>query len=95
MIAEATRCLRIAALGQLGVCAEVVLEGALGGAGYTVRPMLSSTAITASRIPVAIWAAARYGSAGIWWTICITSLSRAIGMMAFWRAERWKHTSIA
>ena len=55
--------LRIAAISQLAVCAEIVLEGALGGAGHTVPPMLTSTALTASRIPLAAWAAARWGSA--------------------------------
>ena len=49
MIAEAATYLRIAAVSQLGICAEIVLEGALGGAGATLPPMLTSTAITASR----------------------------------------------
>jgi Na+-driven multidrug efflux pump len=72
----------------------VVLEGALGGAGYTLAPMLTSTAITASRIPIAAWAAANYGSAGLWWTISLTALGRALGMMAIWRSGRWKRTSV-
>ena len=53
MIAEAVKYLRIAAISQLAVCAEIVLEGALGGAGETVPPMLTSTALTASRVPLA------------------------------------------
>jgi Na+-driven multidrug efflux pump len=95
VIAEGAKYLRIAAFSQLGICAEIVLEGALGGAGHTMAPMVTSTAITASRIPLAAWAAARYGSAGIWWTISLTALARAIGMMWIWRAGRWKHSSIA
>jgi putative MATE family efflux protein len=95
VIAEAARYLRIAAFSQLGICAEIVLEGALGGAGYTLAPMLTSTSITAMRIPLAAWAAARYGSTGLWWTISLTALARAVGMMAIWRAGRWKRTSIA
>jgi putative MATE family efflux protein len=95
VIAEGARYLRIAAVSQLGICAEVVLEGALGGAGYTLAPMLTSTAITASRIPIAAWAASRYGTTGLWWTISLTALGRAVGMMAIWRAGRWKRTSIA
>jgi len=95
VIAEAARYLRIAAFSQLGICAEIVLEGALGGAGHTLAPMLTSTSITALRIPLAAWAAGRYGIAGLWWTISLTALARAAGMMAIWRAGRWKRTSIA
>ena len=95
VIAEAAKYLRIAALAQIGICAEIVLEGALGGAGYTLAPMLTSTVITASRIPVAAWAAARYGTTGLWWTIAITALARAVGMILIWRSGRWKRSSIA
>ena len=95
VIAEGARYLRIAAFSQLGICAEIVLEGALGGAGYTLAPMLTSTVFTAARIPIAVWAAARYGSAGLWWTISITALLRAAGMIAIWRLGRWKRSSIA
>ena len=94
VIAEAAKYLRIAAISQLGICAEIVLEGALGGAGYTMMPMVASTAITASRIPVAAWAAARYGSAGLWWTIAITAMLRAVAMMLIWRSGRWKASSV-
>ncbi len=95
VIAEAAQYLRIAAISQLGICAEIVLEGALGGAGYTMVPMLTSTVITASRIPVAAWAAAHYGTSGLWWTISLTALARAVGMMVIWRSGRWKGSSIA
>ena len=94
VIAEAARYLRIAAVSQVGICAEIVLEGALGGAGATLPPMLTSTTITASRIPLAAWAAARWGIVGLWWTITITALLRAVGMMLLWRAGRWKRTLI-
>ncbi len=95
VIAEAAKYLRIAAVSQLAICAEIVLEGALGGAGHTLAPMLTSTSITALRIPIAAWAAARYGSSGLWWTISLTAIARAGGMMVIWRAGNWKRTSIA
>ena len=95
VIAEGAKYLRIAAFSQLGICAEIVLEGALGGAGHTLAPMLTSTSITALRIPIAAWAATRYGSNGLWWTIALTALARAVGMMAIWRAGKWKRTAIA
>jgi putative MATE family efflux protein len=95
VIAEAAKYLRIAAISQLGICAEIVLEGALGGAGYTLAPMLTSTVITASRVPLAAWAAANYGTSGLWWTISLSALGRAFAMMAIWRSGRWKGSSIA
>jgi putative MATE family efflux protein len=94
VIAAAAGYLRIAAVSQVGICAEIVLEGALGGAGATLPPMLTSTAITASRIPLAAWAAARWGIDGLWWTISITALLRAAGMMLLWRAGGWKRTLV-
>jgi putative MATE family efflux protein len=95
VIAEGAKYLRIAAFSQLGICAEIVLEGALGGAGHTLAPMVTSTSITALRIPIAAWAATRYGSTGLWWTISLTALARAVGMMTIWRAGKWKRTAIA
>ncbi|HTJ20832.1 MAG TPA: MATE family efflux transporter [Gemmatimonadaceae bacterium] len=94
VIAEAIKYLRIASISQLAVCAEVVLEGALGGAGETVPPMITSTALTASRIPLAGWAADRWGSAGIWWVISLTAIGRGIAMAALWRKGGWKRRSI-
>ncbi|HYD53199.1 MAG TPA: MATE family efflux transporter [Gemmatimonadaceae bacterium] len=93
-IAEGARYLRIAAIAQLGVCAEVVLEGALGGAGHTAPPMLTSTALTLARVPLAAWAASRWGSAGIWWVISLTALGRALAMVALWWSGGWKRRSV-
>jgi Na+-driven multidrug efflux pump len=93
VIAEAANYLRIAAVSQLVICAEIVLEGALGGAGATVPPMVASTTLTAVRIPIAGWAA-RFGPAGIWWTIALTATARGVAMMLIWRSGRWKRKSV-
>lgn len=94
VIHEGAKYLRIAAISQLAICAEIVLEGALGGAGHTVAPMLSSTGITVLRIPLAAWAASRWGSVGIWWVISLTAIARALAMIALWRAGGWKRKSV-
>jgi Na+-driven multidrug efflux pump len=94
VVREATRYLRIAAVSQLAVCAEIVLEGALGGAGDTVPPMLASTAITVSRIPLASWSAARWGSVGVWWVISLTAVARGAAMAILWRSGRWQRKSV-
>lgn len=94
VIAEGARYVRIAAVSQLALCAEIVLEGALGGAGHTVAPMLASTTITISRIPLAAWAAARWGSVGIWWVISLTAIVRALAIVWLWRSGGWKRKSV-
>ena len=94
VIAESARYLRIAAVSQLAICAEIVLEGALGGAGETLPPMLASTAITASRVPLVGWSATRWGSSGIWWTISLTAIARGLAMVVLWKRGRWKERRV-
>ena len=94
VIAVSASYLRICALSQAFVGAELVLEGALGGAGHTLPPMLASTPLTALRIPLAAWAAARWGIDGIWWVICLTATARGIAMMVLWRLGRWQRKSL-
>jgi putative MATE family efflux protein len=94
VIAEAARYLRIVAVAQLFVCAELVLESAMGGAGDTVPPMVSSTVLTLLRVPLAAWAAARWGTSGIWWVLSLTAVARGIAMIALWRAGRWQRKSV-
>jgi Na+-driven multidrug efflux pump len=74
--------------------AELVLEGALGGAGATLAPMVSSTSLTAMRVPVAAWAAQRYGAAGIWWVLSVTAAARGVAMAALWRNGFWARKSV-
>lgn len=94
VVAEGAHYLRIASLSTVFIGAELVLEGSLGGAGDTLPPMLTSTTLTALRIPLAAWAAPRWGTAGIWWTISLTAAGRGIAMMALWRSGRWKRKSL-
>ena len=94
VVHETGRYLRIAAVAQILLVVEVVLEGALGGAGDTVPPMLASTTLTASRLPIAIWASAQWGVDGIWWTITVTAVLRGVAMALLWRSGRWQRRSI-
>ncbi len=86
--------LRIAAISVLFIGAELVLEGSLGGAGDTLPPMLTSTTLTAIRLPLAAWAAPRWGIDGIWWTLSITAAARGLAMMALWGGGRWRRRSV-
>jgi len=94
VVAEATRYLRTAAFAQLVVSGETVLEGALGGAGWTLPPMITSTAITLARVPLAAWAALEWGTTGIWWVISITAIARALAMMALWASGGWRQSRV-
>lgn len=94
VVAEAAHYLRIAAFCQLFLGAEVVLESAMGGAGWTLAPMLGSTAITALRIPVGAWAASQFGTTGLWWTLALTAAARGILMAALWKSGRWRRVAV-
>lgn len=94
VVAETARYLRIAAFSQLFLGAEVVLESAMGGAGWTLPPMLASTAITVMRIPLAAWSAARWGTSGLWWTLALTAAARGVAMSALWASGRWRKSTL-
>lgn len=94
VIAEAASYLRIIVPAVFVLTAELVLEGALGGAGDTVPPMLTSTAFTVLRIPLAAWAADHWGVDGIWWVISLTAAARGVAMLALWRWGRWAHKTV-
>ena len=93
VIRESASYLRIIAFSQLFISAELVFEGALGGAGYTIAPMLASTTLNLVRIPLAAWAA-RWGPAGIWWVIGLTATARGIAMLLLWRGGRWRRSAV-
>lgn len=94
VVAEAARYLRIAAFSQLFLGAEIVLENAMGGAGWTLPPMLGSTAITALRIPLGARAAALFGTTGLWWTLALTAAARGVLMAMLWRSGRWRRVGV-
>lgn len=94
VLTEAVSYLRIAAFSQLFLGAEVVLESAMGGAGWTLAPMLLSTGITALRLPIGAWAAARWGTTGLWWTLALTAAARGLVMAALWGWGRWRRSQV-
>ena len=89
VIADGSMYLRAMALAQVSMGFEIVLQSALGGAGYTVMPMLWNAVFTAARIPLAAWLAGILGVAGVWWAIGLTAVARGIAMALLWRGERW------
>jgi putative MATE family efflux protein len=94
VVAEAARYLRIAAWSQLFLGAEVVLESAMGGAGWTLVPMVGSTVITALRLPLGAWAAGVWGPTGLWVTLAGTAAARGVLMAVLWWWGRWRRSVV-
>lgn len=86
--------LRALALAQITMGLEIVLESAMGGAGYTIVPMVITGVFTAARIPLALWLASVMGLPGVWLTIGGTAVMRGLFMAAAWHAGRWQRTRV-
>ena len=90
VITDGVLYLRVIAFAQIGQSFELILEGALAGAGYTFWPQMVSTSVTAMRIPLAAWWSRAFGLLGIWLALSITAISRGIAMILFWNGGRWR-----
>ncbi len=90
VIADGVLYLRVIAFAQIGQSFELILEGALAGAGYTFWPQIVSTSLTALRIPLAAWWSGCFGLLGIWLALSVTAISRGIAMVLFWKSGRWR-----
>ncbi|MGH7568951.1 MAG: MATE family efflux transporter [Gemmatimonadales bacterium] len=89
VIAAGSLYLRIISIAQIGQSFELILEGALAGAGYMFWPMVVSTGLTAPRIPLAAWWSGAFGLVGIWWALSLTATSRGVATVVFWRSGAW------
>jgi len=88
--------LRILALSQSFMAAEIVLEGAFAGAGNTLPPMVVSLPGSIARLPLAYYLCftAGMGITGMWWTLTITTWVRGIIMIYWFARGRWKKTGL-
>jgi putative MATE family efflux protein len=84
--------LRIIAISQWAMALEVVLDGAFGGAGDTVPPLVIGGPVTLLRIPLAYFLAVTlgWGAAGVFWTITLTSLAKGIILALLFARGKWK-----
>jgi len=90
VITDGVLYLRVIAFAQIGQSFELILEGALAGAGYTFWPQVASTTLTALRIPLAAWWSRPIGLLGIWLALSVTAISRGVAMILFWKGGRWR-----
>ena len=94
VIADGVLYLRVIAFAQIGQSFELILEGALAGAGYTFWPQIVSTSLTAMQIPLAAWWSRMFGLLGIWLALSVTAISRGIAMILFWKSGRWRTVKV-
>lgn len=94
VIADGVLYLRVIAFAQIGQSFELILEGALAGAGYTFWPQIVSTTLTGLRIPLAAWWSRAVGLLGIWLALSVTAISRGIAMILFWKSGRWRTVKV-
>ena len=96
VIKEGATYLRIVALCEVFLGAEIVLEGAFGGAGNSVPPMLISVIFTWLRIPLSLFLANHLGlgSSGVWWAISLTTGIKGALMALWFRLGRWKSKKV-
>jgi putative MATE family efflux protein len=94
VVADGSLYLRVIAAAQIGQTFEIILEGALAGAGYTLWPQLTSTTLTLLRVPLAAWWSARLGVFGIWLALSATAVARGIAMTLFWSRGAWRRAVV-
>ncbi len=94
VIADGVLYLRVIAFAQIGQSFELILEGALAGAGYTFWPQVVSTSLTAMRIPLAAGWSRAFGLLGIWLALSLTAIARGIAMILFWKGGRWRTVKV-
>ena len=92
----ATDYLIILGISQMAMALEIVLEGAFGGAGDTVPPMLVMVPISLARIPLAYYLAFNldWGVSGVWWTLTFTSLVKGIILAMIFKRGGWKKKEV-
>jgi putative MATE family efflux protein len=94
VITDGVLYLRVIAFAQIAQSFELILEGALAGAGYTFWPQVASTSLTALRIPLAAWWSRSLGLLGIWLALSVTAILRGVAMVLFWNAGKWRAAKV-
>jgi Na+-driven multidrug efflux pump len=94
VVTDGSLYLRVIAFAQIGQTFEIILEGALAGAGYTMWPQVASTTLTLLRVPLAAWWSGRIGLLGIWLALSATAVARGIAMTLFWLRGSWHRATV-
>lgn len=85
----------IVALCLLPQAVELALDGAFGGAGVTLPPMLVGIVLSTARVPLAWWVVDQgYGVSGIWAVIAITAAVRGVLVALWFQRGTWKQRTV-
>jgi len=86
----------ILGLSQITMAIEIVLEGAFGGAGDTLPPMVIMIPGAVARIPLAYWLCFTldWGINGVWWTLTITTTVKAVILALWFKRGKWKEKQV-
>ncbi len=92
VIAIAVDYLIILGLSQLFMGIEIILEGAFSGAGDTVPPMTVSITGSLLRLPIAYFLCfvLDVGINGVWWSLTVTSVLKALVILYWFSRGHWK-----
>jgi putative MATE family efflux protein len=92
VLAIATDYLIILGLSQIAMAVEIIFEGAFSGAGDTMPPMVVGVTGSLARIPLAYYLAFTmgWGINGIWWTLTITTVIKAVILGYWFKLGRWQ-----
>ncbi len=86
----------ILGLSQVFMGIEIILEGSFSGAGDTMPPMIVSIPGSLARLPLAYYFCfvLDIGINGVWWSLTITSLFKAVVLLFWFRRGKWKEKTI-
>ncbi|MEM7232674.1 MAG: MATE family efflux transporter, partial [Planctomycetota bacterium] len=86
----------INAIAQVPQAVELVLEGAFGGAGMTMPPMIITVVLSAIRIPIAYYLTKDFGMGveAIWWALALTATLRGVAMAIWFQRGTWMRANV-
>ncbi len=76
--------LRILAFSQVFMSLEITTAGAFNGLGKTLPPAIIGIGGNALRIPLALMLIPSLGLNGIWWAICLSSITKGLVMVGWY-----------
>jgi Na+-driven multidrug efflux pump len=85
----------IVAISELFMALEIVLEGAFGGAGDTLPPLIVAGPLSIARVPMAYWLALGlgWGIDGVWWAISLSTVAKG-ALMGVWYLRRSRQKTV-
>ena len=96
VIRQGVAYIRIVAVFEIFLAAEVILEGAFAGAGDTKPPFIVIFPLTLLRIPLAYLFAIHWdmGITAVWWVVSGTTFLKGTLLFLWFRRGNWMHKTV-